>query len=148
MAVAVAVAAAAILSDGVKGMAIARGSVSPTPPVDRTTSYYDQPPEMVPKQRWRYEVTPAVTRSGSRRNGMSGAFTLSEANEKMVRSLPTGPEADGDPELPAALACDLETPETYAQAHARPHGRIWRAAERKKFAGLTATGTFTPAGRD
>ena len=26
----------------------------------------------------------------------------------MVRSLATGPEADGDPKLPATLACDLD----------------------------------------
>ena len=26
----------------------------------------------------------------------------------MVRSLATGPEADGDPELPATLACNLD----------------------------------------
>ena len=64
---------------------------------------------------------------------MSGAFSLLEADEQMVRSLATGPEADGDPELPAAFAFDLETPRTYA--------RIWRAAERKEFAGLTAVGT-------
>ena len=69
-------------------------------------------------------MTPAVTRSGSQHTGMSGAFALLEAGELMVRSFATGPEADGDPELPAALACDLETPKTYAQAHAGPHGRI------------------------
>ena len=51
----------------------------------------------------------------------------------MVRSLATGPEADSDTELPAALACDLETPGTY--------GRIGGAAERKEFAELTAVGT-------
>ena len=45
---------------------------------------------------------------------MSGAFALPEADEKMVRSLVTRPEAGGDLELPASLACDLETPETYA----------------------------------
>ena len=78
-------------------------------------------------------MSPAVTSSGSRRTGMSGAFALLEAYEQMVRSLATGPEADGDPELPAALACDLETPGTYA--------RIGGAAKRKEFAGLTAVGT-------
>ena len=77
---------------------------------------------------------------------MSGAFALLEADEHMVRSLATGPEADSDPELPAALAYDLETPETYAQAHAGPYGRIWGPAERKKFTGLTAVGTSKPAG--
>ena len=63
---------------------------------------------------------------------MSGAFALLEADKQMVRSFATGPEADSDPELPAALACDLETPGTY--------GRIGGAAERKEFAGLTAVG--------
>ena len=66
----------------------------------------------------------------------------------MVRYLATGPEADGDPELPAALDCDLQTPQTYAQAHAGPHGCIWGAAERKGFAGLTVTGTLKLAGEE
>ena len=79
---------------------------------------------------------------------MSGAFALLDPDEKMVRSLATGPEADGDPKLPAALACDLETPQTYAQAHTGPHGHIWEAAERKEFAGLTATETLKPAGEE
>ena len=43
------------------------------------------------------------------------------------------PRHDGDPELQAALAFDLETPGMYA--------RIWGAAERKEFAALTAIGT-------
>ena len=45
---------------------------------------------------------------------MSGTFALLETDEKMVHSLATRPEADGDLELPAALASDLEIPETYA----------------------------------
>ena len=93
-------------------------------------------------------MTPVVTRSGSRRTGMSGAFALLEADEQMVRSLVTGPAADGDPEPPAALACDLKTPDAYVQAHAGPHGRIWGVAERKEFAGLKATGTFKPVGEE
>ena len=72
---------------------------------------------------------------------MSGVFALLEAAEQMVRSLATGPEVDGDAELPAALACDLETPQTYARAHTGPHGR-------KGFAVLTATGTFKPTGEE
>ena len=59
----------------------------------------------------------------------------------MARSLATGPEADSDPELPAALTCALEMPKTYAQARAGPHGRIWGAAECEEFAGLPAIGT-------
>ena len=79
---------------------------------------------------------------------MSGAFTLLEADEQLVPSLATGQEADGDPETPSALACDLKKLETYAQAHAGPDGRIWGAAERKGFARTTTTaiGTVKPAG--
>ena len=96
------------------GTVVARGGVSPTPPMDRITARHDQPLETAKTQRGQYQVTPAVTRSGSGRTGMSGTFALPEADEKMVRSLATRPEADGDLELPVALACDLETPETYA----------------------------------
>ena len=140
-----AASAAAIPPDGVRGAVAARRGVSSAPPVDWTTALHDQTPETAMTQRRRYQVIPAVTRSGSRRTA-TGAFALLEAEDKMVRSLATRQEADGDPDLPAALACDWETPETYAQAHAGPHGRIWGAAERKEFAGLTAKGTFKPAG--
>ena len=94
-----AAAAAAIPPDGVGETAAARGGVFPTPPVDWTTARHDQPPEKATTQRRRNQVSPAVTRSGSRRTVVSG--------EEMVRSLATGPEADGDPKLPATLACDL-----------------------------------------
>ena len=30
------------------------------------------------------------------------------SGEQIVRSFATGPEADGDPELPATLTCDLD----------------------------------------
>ena len=40
----------------------------------------------------------------------------------------------------------LVTPETYAQAHAGPHSRIWTEAERKEFEGLSAVGTFVEEG--
>ena len=132
-ATAAAAAAAAIPPDGVRETVAVRVGVFPTPPVDWTTARHDQSPETATTQRRRYQVTPAVTRSGSRRTGMSGAFALLEADEKIVRSLATGLEADGDPELPAALACNLETPGT--------HARIWGAAERTEFAGLTVVGT-------
>ena len=146
-ATAAAAAAATIPPDGARGTAEARGGVSPTPTVDCATARHDQPLETATTQRRRYQVTPTVTRSGSRRTSMSGAFALLEADEKMVRSLATRPEADGDLKLPVALACDLETPETYAQAHAGPHGRIrGAAAERKEFTGLTAFGASKPAG--
>ena len=129
-----------------RGTAAARGGVFPTPPMTWTTAPRDQPPESATTQRRRYQVIPAVTRSGSRLTGMSGAFALLKADEKIVHSLATAPEAGGDLELPAVLPCDLETPETYAQAHPGPHGRIWGAAARKEFTGLTAIGTPKPAG--
>ena len=88
-------AAAAIPPDGARKTAAARGGVFPTPPVDWTTARHNQPPETATTQR-------------SRRTGMSGSFALLEADEQMVRSLATGPKADGDPELPAALSCDLD----------------------------------------
>ena len=69
------------------------------------------------------------------------AFALLAADEQMTRSL-SGPTADiDDPALPNGLVADLETPETYKQAHAGPHDVIWRAAERKEIAGLSAAGT-------
>ena len=138
---AAAVAPAAIPPDGARETAEARDGVLSTPPVDWTTARHDQPSEMATTHRRRYEVTPAVMRSGSRLTGMSEAFALLEADEKVIHSPTTGPEADGDPKLPAALGCDLETPETCAQADAGPHGRIWGAVERKEFAGFTAIGT-------
>ena len=126
-------AAAAIPTDGARETAAALGNVFPTPPVDWTTAHIYQPAETATTQRRRYQVSPAVTKSGSRRTGMSEPFALLQVDDQMVRSLATGPETDGDLELPTALACDLETPGTY--------GRIRGAAERKKFAGLTAVGT-------
>ena len=143
-AVATAAVEATIPPDGTGGTAAARGGLSPTPPVDWTTARHDQPPETDMTQQRRYRVTPAMTRSRSWRTGMF--FALLGADEQMLCSLATGPEVDGDPELPAALACDSEAPETYAQVHTGPHERIWGAAERKEFAGLTATGTFKLAG--
>ena len=50
------------------------------------------------------------------------------------------PHSDS-PELPTCPACDLETPDTYAQAHAGPHSKIWREAEDKELGGLRAVGT-------
>ena len=69
-----------------------------------TTARHDQPSETATAQRRRYQVTLAVTRSWLWHTGMSGAFAVLEADEQMVSSLATGPEADGDPDLPAVLA--------------------------------------------
>ena len=51
-------------------------------------------------------------------------------------------------ELPSKLACDLETPETYVQAHASPHSGIWTEVESKELRDLNATGTFEAAGSE
>ena len=96
-------------------------------------------------RRQAYEVTPAMTRSGSRsssrQDGVSGAFAALTMGEEPVRTL----DKD-DGELPAGPAHLLVTPETYAQAHAGPHSRIWTKAESKEFEGLLAVGTFVEEG--
>ena len=129
-----AAAAAVIPPDWAGKMAAARGGVFPTPPVDWTTTRHNQPPETATTQRRWYQVTPTVTRSGSRRIRMSGAFALLEADEQMVRSLASG----------FSLRLGDAT-----NVRAGTHGTTLaylEAAERKDFAGLTATGTFKPAG--
>ena len=92
-------------------------------------------------RRQAYEVTPAMTRprlrSSSRHGGVSGAFVALTTGEETVRTLD---EDNG--ELPASPAHLLVTPETYAQAHAGPHSRIWTEAESKEFEGLSVVGTF------
>ena len=92
-------------------------------------------------RRQAYEVTPAKTRSRSRsssqHDGVSGAFAALTTGEETVRTLD---EDDG--ELPTGPAHLLVTPETYAQAHAGPHSRIWTKAESKEFERLLAVGTF------
>ena len=96
-------------------------------------------------RRQAYEVTPAMTRSGSRsssrHDGVSGAFAALTTGEETVRTLD---EDNGG--LPAGPAHLLVTPETYAQAHAGPHSRIWTEAESKEFEGLLAVGTFAEEG--
>ena len=51
-------------------------------------------------------------------------------------------------ELPLDLTCDVETPETYVQAHTGPHSDIWTEAEGKELRGLNATGTFEVDGSE
>ena len=96
-------------------------------------------------RRQAYEVTPAMTRYrsrlSSRHDGVSEAFAALTTGEETARTLD---EEDG--ELPAGPAYLLVTPETYAQAHAGPHSRIWTEAESKEFEGLSAVGTFVEEG--
>ena len=76
-------------------------------------------------------MTRSRSRSSSRYDGVSGAFAALTTGEEAVRTLD---EDDG--ELPAGPAHLLVTPETYAQAHAGPHSRIWTESESKEFEGL------------
>ena len=96
-------------------------------------------------RRQAYEVTPAMTRSGSRsssrHDGVSGAFPALTTGEETVRTLD---EDNG--ELLTGPAHLSVTPETYAQAHAGPHSRIWTEAESKEFEGLLVVGTFVEEG--
>ena len=102
-----------------------------------------------PLQQQRYRVTPVVTRSRSREQppGVSRTFTLLAAEGDITRTL-VQPDAVfcNSEELPGGPAPLLETPETYAQAHAGPYGRIWAKAERKEVEGLLAIGTFMEEG--
>ena len=131
-----AAATAAIPPDRAGGTVAARGGISPTPPVDWTTARHDQRPETATTQRRRYQVTPAGTRSGLWRTGMSEAFALLEAYENIL-----SPPDRRRTVTPNCQRLWLATPETYTQAHAGPHGRNWGAAERKEFTGLPANGT-------
>ena len=99
----------------------------------------------------RHTVTPAVTRSAARTQlglgNQPGACAVLSAKESISAAIATSaaPHCDS-PELPTCSACDLEMPDTYAQAHAGPHSKIWRAAEDKKFSDLRAVGTFEELG--
>ena len=70
-------------------------------------------------------------------------FTLLVAEEDIARTLaqPDAGFCDSE-ELRAGPANLLETPETYEQAHAGPHDRIWTKAECKEVEGISAVGTF------
>ena len=76
-----------------------------------------------------------------------GAFAVLSTKESIGAAIATSaaPHPDST-ELPTCLACDLETPDTHAQAYAGPHSKIWTAAEDKEFGGLRAVGTFEELG--
>ena len=95
-------------------------------------------------------MTPAVTRSRAKRDGLRpGMFTLMATQEDIARSIAElSPPDVVEKEQPSELACDLETPETYVQAHASPHSDIWTEAEGKELRGLNATGTFEATGSE
>ena len=95
-----------------------------------------------------YVATPAVTRARAKRDGVLPGFcALMATQEEITGSLATESTPGAEtPDLPAGPACDLETPETYAQAHAGPHDPIWTRAEKKELVGLVSVGTFEEAG--
>ena len=95
-------------------------------------------------------MTSAVTRSRAKRDGLRpGIFALMATQEDIARSIvELFPPDVVEQELPLKLDCDVETPETYVQAHAGPHSGIWTEAEGKELRGLNATGTFEAAGSE
>ena len=123
-----------------------------TSPVDPGAS---GPPDMVHDGgaggRWEGQrVTPAVTRSRAKRDGLwPGMFALMATQEDIARSISElSPPDVVETELLSELACDMDTPETYVQAHTGPHRDIWTEAEGKELRGLNATGTFEAAGSE
>ena len=99
--------------------------------------------------RWqRQRVTPVVTRSRAKRDGLRpGMFALMATQDDIARSIAElSPPDVVEQELPSELACDMETPETDVQAHACPYSSIWTEAEGKELRGLNATGPFEAAG--
>ena len=101
--------------------------------------------------RWEGQrVTPAVTRSRAKRDGLwPGMFALMATQEDIARSIAELSLPDvAEKELPSELTCDMETPETYAQAHTGPHRDIWTRAEAEELRGLNVTGTFEAPGSE
>ena len=101
--------------------------------------------------RWQGQrVTLAVTRSRAKRDGLwPGMFSFMATQEDITRSIAELPPPDVvEQELPSEMACDMETPETYVQAHTGPHGDIWTETEGKELRGLNATDTFEAAGSE
>ena len=76
-----------------------------------------------------------------------GAFAVLSAKESIGAAITTSAAPHSkSPELPTCPACDLETPDTYAQAYAGPHSKISRGAEDKEFGDLCAVGIVEELG--
>ena len=73
--------------------------------------------------------------------------TLLAAEEDIARALaqPDAALCDSE-ELPAGPTYLSDTPESYEEAHAGPHDRIWVKAERKEVEGLSAVRAFVEKG--
>lgn len=99
----------------------------------------------VPVRVWgqrQFKVTPAVTRARARQEvSTPGVFALLASQNDITRSLTEVTVPGVAPDLPSEPACEMETPESYAQAHAGPHSIIWEAAQIKELVGLTAANT-------
>lgn len=77
--------------------------------------------------------------------GPTGAvfFSLLVTQDDFTRSIATEPmPGDVAPQLPFGPASNLETPVSYAEAHAGPYSHIWTRGEGKEFDGLVAAHTF------
>ena len=125
------------------------GGISPVGP--RASAPPDMGRDGCVGGRWQGQrVTPAVTRSRAKRDELPpGTFALMATQEDITRSTAEmSPPDVVEQELPLELTCDMETPETYVQAHTGPHSAIWTEAEGKELRGLTATGTFEAAGNE
>ena len=125
-------------------------SVRPPPELDKTWAdiVHDGVGTVHACGQREYVATPAVTRARAKRDGVLPGFcALMATQEEITRSLATESTPGAEtPDLPAGPACDLETPETYAQAHAGPHDPIWTRAEKMELVGLVSVGTFEEAG--
>ena len=129
----------------------AASSAPPGPPLTSEEMWAGMAHDGGAGGRWQGQrVTPAVTRSRAKRDGLRpGMFALMATQEDIARSIvELSPPDVVEQELPSELACDLETPETYVQAHADLHSGIWTEAEGKELRGLNATGTFEAAGSE
>ena len=87
--------------------------------------------------------------AGEARWAMAGNVCSLATQEDFARSIAElSPPDVVEQELPSDLTCDMETPETYVQAHTGPHRDIWTEAEGKELRGLNATGTFEADGSE
>ena len=99
----------------------------------------------------RHTITPVVTRSAARTQlgvgDQPGAFAVLSTKGRICAAIANSAAPHSNsPELPTCPACDLEKPDTHAQAHAGPHSKIWTAVEDKEFGGLRAVGTSEELG--
>lgn len=105
----------------------------------------DGPPvEMLPRQQRQHVAPPAPTRSGARRqhprlgSGPGGSAKL--AGRKVIHRW-VAEAQPAAPAWPTGQACDVETPETHAQARSGPHHESRNEAMAKQADGARAVGS-------